>query len=395
LNEISISPEDQIEAFGDIERLKEVINYIIFRLNKSDPLLVTTAVLDSIDNIISNISNEINAFKSNRNYNHLIYANNHANSALSKSLQLPLPREVLGADFGKDIFTNLRHATLEYLKKLNNERKRLNENLSLLSRRVDETIAEISNQKGRLDTAISEYQQQFSQAESNRQAQFTDAQNERNKLLDQQTIDYQKKIQENIEAFKKEVNEHISNSELKIGDISTSLTEKSQETLQELETYREQAQNLLHVIGSTGMAGEYQKVADKSRTDTIKWEIITVFSMACLIIFAILTFLATQATDIRCGNVGARAFVAITFGIFAAYGIKQADRYLDNEIRNRLFQLELSSIDPYLANLPNELQDQVKLELSKKLYGNTETTSPIKTKEVTGFSIDFLQMVLN
>jgi hypothetical protein len=117
--------------------------------------------------------------------------------------------------------------------------------------------------------------------------------------------------------------------------------------------------------------------------------------MACLIIFAILTFLAIQATDIRCGNVGARAFVAITFGIFAAYGIKQADRYLDNEIRNRLFQLELSSIDPYLANLPNELQDQVKLELSKKLYGNTETTSPIKTKEVTGFSIDFLQMVLN
>lgn len=89
-----------------------------------------------------------------------------------------------------------------------------------------------------------------------------------------------------------------------------------------------------------------------------------------------------------------KIFVTIAFGILAAFSVRQADKYSAIEMINRRYQLELSSIDPYLVNLPEEIQEKVKVELSKKLFGNTDIKLPLQEKETTGNMIDLLQMLL-
>lgn len=116
--------------------------------------------------------------------------------------------------------------------------------------------------------------------------------------------------------------------------------------------------------------------------------------MLGLIAFAILVFAATQGATINLPGVFARAFVALTFGILAAYSARQGDRYSDIEVTNRRFQLELSSIDPYLANLPSDTQHKLKVELGQRLFGNAPLVQPNSQKQISGTGKDTLELAL-
>ena len=394
LSETTITPEDPSEAITDLERLKRVAEFIRISVNQTDPFLVTPPILNPLDNPIQSIITEVTRFCSDRNRAHLVNANNHADTLLVHVSKLPLIPGDIGLETAQADVNSFRLNIKDFLSDLDIERKKLKDRLSGLDKRIEETSTEISAQKGRLDTAIAEYQQQFSQAENARRDQFTEAQNTRSQMLEQVTIEFKTKLQESLDDSKTRLTSHISNSESQLKELASSLDLNAKTTLKTLKEYRDKAQNLIHVIGSTGMAGEYQKVADKARKFSIVWQFIAVGAMIFLIIFAILTFLATQVTEIRWGSVGARVFVAITFGILAAYGARQADRYFNNEFRNRRFQLELSSIDPYLVGLPQDTQQQVKVELAQRLFGNAGLSLPSEAKEITGTSLDLVKMFL-
>lgn len=58
-------------------------------------------------------------------------------------------------------------------------------------------------------------------------------------------------------------------------------------------------------------------------------------------------------------------------------------------------ELELASINPYLALLPEQEQNAVKIELAKRFFGQNEPTATGKgDKEVTGSALDLLRMAL-
>ena len=94
-------------------------------------------------------------------------------------------------------------------------------------------------------------------------------------------------------------------------------------------------------------------------------------------------------------GVAARTFVALTFGIMAAYAARPGDWHSDTEIRNRKYQLELSSLDLYLANLPEETQHKVKVDIAMKLFGSASLESASPGKQFTGAGKDPLELALS
>jgi hypothetical protein len=395
LNDISISEDDQPEIVTDIERLKNVSLFINRCLNNADPFLLSLQLINSINNSIKGMINEINNFKANRNRAHLVNANNNADAALSNnSIQLFMPNQLMVENYFEGSLNSYREASINYLKELENRRKKISSEFSSLENKINEVINEISNQKGRLDSAIIEYQQQFSQSENLRLEKFSEAQNNRNQKFEMELKEIEKNIQEIITDFEESSDKLQNDSKETFNSISVDLKSGGESITSILEEYRQKAQSLLHVIGSTGMAGEYQKVADNSQRSSIFWQRIAIISMIGLIAFAIWTFFATQAADIKWGNVAGRIFVTVAFGILAAYGVRQADKFSNIEMTNRRYQLELSSIDPYLVGLPQDIQDNVKVELCQKLFGNKDIPVQMQTKEMTGSIIDILQMIL-
>jgi hypothetical protein len=117
--------------------------------------------------------------------------------------------------------------------------------------------------------------------------------------------------------------------------------------------------------------------------------------MAGLIAFAIVAFQTTIQGDFRWGVFGARAFVAITFGIAAAWAAREAEKHQNSERRNRKMELELASISPYLALLPEQTQFEVKKELAQRFFGHTDHSADAKTdQQTTGSTLDLLRMAL-
>lgn len=261
-----------------------------------------------------------------------------------------------------------------------------------LTESVDSTIAEVTSQKGRLDTAIAEYQQQFSAAEGSRQQQAAETLKTHAQRLDQAIADAQKRLQDTTQDVSRRLDVALQDSFTRADEQRKQLERDSDESVSALKDMRSKAENLLHVIGSTGMAGEYQKAANAASRLTRYWQVSAALSMIGLICFAILAFVATQSESINWGGVGARAFVAITFGILAAYCARQGDRYSDQEIANRRFQLEFSSIDPYVANLPADVQHKLKVELGQKLFGNASKAPSAPDRRASGTGKDPLEM---
>ena len=85
--------------------------------------------------------------------------------------------------------------------------------------------------------------------------------------------------------------------------------------------------------------------------------------------------------DINWASVVTKFFSFTTLGSWTAYSAKQASKHYGAESHNRKMELELASIDPYLAILPEEERNNVKKELAGKLFGRDSLQYNVKNKD--------------
>ena len=64
-----------------------------------------------------------------------------------------------------------------------------------------------------------------------------------------------------------------------------------------------------------------------------------------------------------------KMFSSLTLGVLAAYAGREAGTHRRREQFARKVQLELASIDAYLASLPKTEQDAIKAALADRLFG--------------------------
>lgn len=395
IESVEVRTEDGPEVPADLARMRTVVGTIQDRLQSTDPILLHPGPIGSLDSHLQAAISEVTSFQSNRNRGHLSNANTQLDSVLAYAAQLGLLPPPGTVDTVTAIEA-VRGQAEQALKGILEREKALSAQLAKLQEASSATTTEVTAQKGRLDMAIAEYQAQFSASEATRQQQATDALKAHTQRLDQALGEAQKRLQDSTQDLSKRLDAMLQEATTKAAQQRDTLDSSADQTLDDLANMRQKAENLLHVIGSTGMAGEYQKVANAARMATITWQGIAAVAMVGLVVFAILTYTATQAAEtIRWGGVAARAFVTLTFGIMAAYAARQGDRYSDNEIRNRKYQLELSSLDPYLANLPEETQHKVKVDIAMKLFGNASLESAGPSKQFTGTGKDPLELALS
>lgn len=128
-----------------------------------------------------------------------------------------------------------------------------------------------------------------------------------------------------------------------------------------------------------GMAAGYNKIANQEKKSKIIWQIITVVSMLSIIGYGI--YFTNQFkpvdqvfSDINWGSFFARIFVMSAIGALSTYSSKQAKRHSDMERYNRKMELELASIDPYLAVMPNDITIKIKEELAPTFFAKEDST---------------------
>lgn len=438
LTEIESSDLSDVSAIERIDRVRQVQRFVIARFGGVDPSLVPQDRLDSINNLFKEQVAQLNAYKTDKNDTRLTNASNTCDQILNQLASIPIattPAEVEGL---REAMISFRRSLGQHARHVETDYDNLNKEFKGISGRFAELTTEITAQKGRLDTAISQFQEQFSEAERIRREEYaTESKNTRdelNRILESTkqdvasvTADFRQQFKE-AEAERKaqytteskttrdELNRILEAGKLEFSDIAkehtltfaklasdakesrmameSEFTKKVDYYLALLDQRKEEAEKLVHVIGNTGMVGGYQQVANQERTSSRYWNAVTGFFILGFIGFAIFAFETIATGDFKLGTFGARAFVAIAFGIGLAWAARQAERHQETERRSRRMELELASISPFLALLPEPTQVEIRKELANRFFGQPEQTQGEKSDKTTGSLLDIVSMAM-
>lgn len=409
LGEIESLDNEQIEF---TERFESFKNLIRKRLNSTDTLLFSQNILNQLNAQFPNMISEINQFVSNKNTGHLRNANNYIEKVLpylSQIIQISnddldgLRESILTVR--KSVGQHSRYIQEEY-EKLSKEKESMNNKLDELSNGIDVQKSRIDDVISQAQNQISSFQQHFSEAqekrlegfaieEQNRTDRFSNVENKRQNTFENSFV-------EMIETHNTQIKKNEEKFQILLKNVTDDFQQLKHETLQditnlnkELSNHREHVERIIGVIANTGMVGGYQRIANDDYKASIVWNGLVVGSMIGLIAFSVYAFIYTADESFNWSIFASRAFVAATFGVLASYCSSQASRHQKAERQNRKMELELASIDPFLASLPEDVRNVIKGALTDKLFGQSEyvgnpekNNTSISQQEVAATSSD-------
>lgn len=161
------------------------------------------------------------------------------------------------------------------------------------------------------------------------------------------------------------MNEHRTASE----ELQEALWERGENIVTNLEKQKEDATTLVKIIGNIGVTGNFRKVADSERF------LANIFQVAALaLMLAIVGGIGATVTkvleaDSVWQDVILRLGVTVALAIPAMYCAKVASGHRRFERQNRILELQLASIDPFLEALPVEERNRIKAELANRFLG--------------------------
>ena len=303
---------------------------------------------------------------------------------------------------------NFREAAQRHLDGLRRDADECRTSLEVLRTGLKSFETDLAAQKTRLDAVISQFQAQASAseaertthfgqgelarqtsasaAEDQRKTAFATAADERKAAFETflaatktSIEEVEKRIQSSEEARDKAASAAAEDQRAKFAellegarkdasDLSSGLKESAGQVIAAINVEREKAEKIVHVVGNTGMVGGYQANATAERSTASNWSLITVGAMTILVGVGLATIAFPPAT-VSWPYVGLRGLTATAVIVLATYAGRQAALHREEARQLRRTELELASIDPYLALLPEAERHSVKKLLAERYFG--------------------------
>ena len=379
----AIEGDLELNVRESLNRLQYVARYLRARLGRIDPALAPIKPLDSLANNLTSAQSEVISFIDSGSESHLLTAHTHLDGALQIAQHIPTvltPEDVEGV---RESIVEYRRSAGQHVRYLQQEvdavRAHVSELKSQITKQKEQATAdlaaekaaveeqieaqktEIAQQKARLDQAIQTFVEQSTEARERHSAKISElvagAQEQVSAMLDEG--------QGMVEGAKESLRSKASEAITSIGDKGDAL-------LKELQDRREKASEIVGIISRTGMAGGYQQEADDERKQADFWRWVTVASMLAIVALATWMVVTVATESAETVDLMAKAFASLTLGILAGYAGREAGKHRRREQRNRRLQLELSSIDAYLETLPDDERNAIKGALADRLFGNPD-----------------------
>lgn len=394
-----------------IERLRQILAFTGKRLAVVDPFLLEVALLDSTNANLKEIIANLELFMSSEDESRLITVQSIADlilAHLSKILQ-PIPLDDL--TIINESLSNYRNNITEYTQAASEKFESVNKKISSINDTLAIHEQKLTEEQNRLAAITNDQQSQFSSMQDNRASEFANGMNEFKQAFVTSKLENQEQVNLLINEFDKKLNQLHSRMTAQHDKAAKSYRDDliklhdeyatdAENLLAEIELHRLEVEKLVGVIGNLGVTSGYLTEANIARRRLYVWQGLTVTALAGLVWIAYLmafptvtenlVSLSTQALNAKFDfyqTLAARIFLSITFGIFAAYSARQAEKYMDMDRRNRKLALELAAVGPYISTLPIEMQNKFKIELGEKSFGVIESEPPATTDPVTFWDV--------
>lgn len=360
---LPLQPGLEPNAAKEVSMLIERIDYLDAFLTEANIAIIDFANLDSL---AKRLKSEINGaearltdFRASRDVQHIRQINNIITSHFREAPIQLIPRFPENTDRVLEIYQERLHEfqtrTNDLLRSNNLDSAGLAAENERISARFDELDDRFKHFQRDTDASRSEWQQQFSASQESRLQEFSD-------LRDSIKSETQKKINGQIEEAETRIRQ---------------LTEKSSAALEKLEESSKQTHDKILEIyklsAADSTAGSHIATANREKGSANFWR----FSSVSFIIsaFVWLIYAYNQNIDLTQQDTINWARLIMSFSVTgillygASFTAKQSDRHRQNERAIRQFALEVTAIEPFISDLPEDKKQAIKAELTDKLFG--------------------------
>lgn len=334
-------------------RFLRVCRYITYVIENSDPVLWNPTALNAAKTAVDTLLAQAIHFQTNKNVGHL---RNQADAALDQFAgALPVfagktVKEAVNAIdcYFEDIKNSLgeidafRDAINEEKEIFVKARESFETKLASLQAELKAYQTQFEEQKGRVDQLISDKQAEFTTSQTTRAEQFAASQKEQQEAADTSNDTREKDYTDRVAVWEK-------NAAAK---------------LQALDKKLERATEIVGIIASTGLSGNYQIEANKDHK-AAGW--LRIMALVCFGFMAYLVYSIVKqvSTDDFNWEVGLfRLGVSAVLLVPAFYCSKESNKHRTAARKNRRIQLELEALEPYLEKL-TKVEDREEIIKSK------------------------------
>lgn len=373
LDDVLKKHPDRENDVAGLLRAKQILEFVGKRLEAADHMLTPPDVLTTTAMRFEESEADLKAYQSDSAHGHVEDMNGRLDHTLAYLGQIPIPTTPLD-------FTLLQTAADRYRHQMEGAVEKSRERVDQLLKIVDLAALKVETLGQKYDEEMSSLK---SQAASQLQSLSAEIQAEKTRA-DQVISDYQTQFlngqgtrQSDFNAITQEHTQQMANqraAQLAEGqELHATLKAEADSILAFMNNSRSETEELLGIIGTSGIASGFQKAANLAWWSTTIWHITTVLAICSLIGWMCYSFFGLEKVpDLSWPNLAARVLVSLAFGALAAYSGFQADKYLQIQRLNSKLEMEMKAIGPYLAPLEAADQNAFRLTLASKVFGQDD-----------------------
>lgn len=361
-----------------LHRCNVLLHQIQARLNLIDPFLARKASLDAINNEYSNIDSIIVNYKTHfNNANNLNTVNARIENVLAHLISLYYLADSEAVEGIRDAVVSFRRTIGQHKRFLEDQQEELSKSSNEVIQKAESLnpLLEQLNEKfnsaySDFDTKLSEQQSEFSNNEDIRSSEFErkityfkETFEEKSHALieewNQNALEKQEAMLSTIEELKTQQQSYFDETET-----------KQLEYDEILEEHKKSVELLVGNISTTSISGHFKEVADKKEKNVTLWHRLTVGGFAATIGFGIYAFIFSEGTEWT--SLIAKLIVTAAIGSFTAYAARQVTKNEEQEKYNRQMEVELKTLNPYIAAFEDTDQIKLKEQLFPLIFGRAE-----------------------
>ena len=139
-----------------------------------------------------------------------------------------------------------------------------------------------------------------------------------------------------------------------------------EETVAEVESYRDQARSMLEEVAGASNSEHYAKQRDTQKADADKWRWYGVYSFGAIVVVAVAMFVDWRLSDaeLSVAWVLARSPILLTLATFTGFAVKQSGNHRRREEEMSRVSNELLLLWPFMNRLPDNDRQELLREIT-------------------------------
>lgn len=371
-----------------VEKIKFKLRNVIAITENVDPELYYSMVEPSFNSLSNYCSYFI---KGNSNY---LSSINSCIGKILSDLMIYIDFNILFGD-KNGIKNNVKYYKTEITKQkklLDDEYSLIKEEIAGYRKNLEDNNSDLNAMLKDLNNKINDLQLKQNNLNNSIDSLLTESKDKINNYLDVRKTEIKDKEDYQEKYYKDKFDILIKEYDSKFNDSFNENVEKYDNMLNEISIKNEEVSNLLNIVSDKVRIGQYKKSADFLRIERFIWQALTIILfVTSFILMLCITF---SSKDFSKYVIIKYVISAILMGS-ATYTGKQASNCRKDETYYRKQELELASIDTYLATMDVVDRTQIKKELSSKLFGQAQKTYTDKYDEKDVFTPDILVKIVD